>query len=317
MQGWCNLLCYGCAGSIENSPERRSTTASARVTKLLYEQSGALHFAPREYSRKNGAALNLRISMSNHRVMVMAAALMLSLSTNAQRVSGDSQIESVATQLSRVEAAMSKLAPFQLLGCWNRARISPLIGLTESESKGVQAAPYDPQDSTWLSLVQPGDLLISVDGEEIKLGAKGGGLIAGKARVPAFRQLRSHGRSYVEVYKNSEGREISVVNPVRLECSASDISVTDGKSDRAGSRSFVGHLDYYGLNISSTRLALLSDDELLAFLAWNHAFMSLRHETNADVWEFVTLIGNGRPSMAFVSASSHLDAFNPIRLSWL
>ena len=132
----------------------------------------------------------------------------------------------------------------------------------------------------------------------MKSGSARGSRDVAKARMTAFEQFRVRGRPFVEVFKNSKGQEIAVVNPVQLKCRASDIFITGAKDSNA-------RISNLGLFISPARLALLNDEQLLAFLIWNHAFMSLRHETNADAWEFLTLLANGRASSYEYSSSAH------------
>ena len=224
----------------------------------------------------------------------MGAVCLCTFSANAQRVSAHPAKE----QLARVNNALERLAPFQIAGCWLNPRVLPLIGLAASEDKGVQAASIVEGVGTPipLTLVQAGDVLVSVDGAAIKQEDSIGRDFGGKARASAIEKLSRSGRTFVEIYKNAQGQLVSVMNPVKLDCQASDMYISDENSDRAAHRGFLG------LNISSSRLALLNDEQLLAFLAWNHAFVAMRNETNANFWGFIAS-SNAR-TVNFVYSSS-------------
>ena len=151
---------------------------------------------------------------------------------------------------------------------------------------------------TPFSKVQPRDLPVSIDGEAIKQGGSGDQVAVVKARQAPFRQFLASGRAFVETYKDSQGQELALTNPVRLVCTASDMRVSQGQSSLAASRDL-----FMGLHISASRLAIFTDDQLLAFLAWNHVFVSLRYESNADLIGFV--IGNSRELKYEYSSSAH------------
>ena len=235
--------------------------------------------------------------------MSVALACMCAFTASA-RIIGDSRVPAVAEQITRVSAALEKLTPFQIAGCLKNAQLLPLIGLSVREGVGLQVAEVMTEAGAPLFSVQSGDLLMSVDGKAIKWEGSDSGSLARKARSTPLDNLREQGRTFTEIYKTSDGKEVSVVNPVRLKCSADQLLIGDGQTDRAATRTMIGR-DYAWLSITASRLARLDDDQLLAFLAWNHAFVGLRHESNADAWEVFTLLGNGRPSSFIYSSGAH------------
>ncbi len=231
------------------------------------------------------------------RIVIMAMFLTHALSASAQAVLETSKENPVAAQRARVSAALDKLGPFQLAGCWLSPQIRPLIGVSTKDKTGVRVWAVAPEANT-LSRVRTGDLLESVDGTVIAPDASEDMRAVSRARSAAFKRLGEGGRGFVENYKNAAGEVVSVVNPVSVHCSANDVFVQGEKFDRAATRS-------YGFLIAASRLALLDDEQLLAFLVWNHAFVSLRNESNADSWAGFTAFANGTPANYIYGSGVH------------
>ncbi len=221
------------------------------------------------------------IPKSAKQAAVTTVVLLFTFAANAQRVIGDTRNEAIATQVTRVRAALDKLAPFQIAGCWMNPKATALIEFAPGKGKDLQVASSAMDVVVSTPLVQPGDVMVSIDGEPVKLGDAEARYFAVKLRQIPHSQLIRSGRTFVESYKTADDSLVSVANPVRVECQASDMWISDYNTENAATRSSLG------LTISSTRLARLDDEQLLAFLAWNHAFMALRNETFADLWRFL------------------------------
>lgn len=243
--------------------------------------------------------------------MAIAAILSCIAPANAQRVVGNEKDALIAAQLARVSAALEKLAPTQVAACWLSPQVLPLIGLASLEDKSIPVTVTRVETGAALASVQSGDVLVSIESEEIKRSELTKRQAAGTTRIAPFNQLLEYGRSFVETYKNAQGQLVSVANPVKLACKANDIFISDDKSDRAATRLF------FGLSISGSRLALLNDDQLLAFLAWNHAFMALRHESNADFFGFIAALGNPNSRANYVYGSGTHEKIDWVTLRTL
>ena len=111
------------------------------------------------------------------------------MSAHAQRVLSYSTDELAVAQAKRVDAALEKLAPLQVAGCWLSPRVLPLFGLSEIESVGNKVDRPMAEAGTPFSKVQPRDLPVSIDGEAIKQGGSGDQVAVVKARQAPFRQF--------------------------------------------------------------------------------------------------------------------------------